>query len=98
MKAKIHPAYFQATVTCSCGNTFTAGSTTEHLTVEVCSKCHPFYTGEQRFIDTKGKVERFNKKQEIAQAYKIKFGNKKSKKLEKSDKNTKSLKELLSES
>ncbi|MCX6006014.1 MAG: 50S ribosomal protein L31 [Chloroflexi bacterium] len=63
MKDKIHPKYFpDANVTCSCGNTFTTGSTRQTLKVELCNKCHPFFTGEQKIIDTAGRVERFNKK------------------------------------
>lgn len=62
MKPKIHPQYVQATVTCACGNTFTVGSTKPQLKVEVCSRCHPFYTGEQRIVDTGGRVERFRKR------------------------------------
>jgi len=62
MKAKIHPNYVQATVTCACGNTFTTGSTKKVLKVDVCSNCHPFYTGQQRLMDTAGRVERFRKR------------------------------------
>jgi large subunit ribosomal protein L31 len=63
MKEKIHPKYYaDATVTCSCGNSFTTGSTRQTLRVELCNKCHPFFTGEQKIIDTAGRVERFNKK------------------------------------
>lgn len=63
MKAKIHPRYYDnAKVTCLCGNTFTMGSTKPELRVEVCSKCHPFYTGQQRIVDTMGRVERFKKR------------------------------------
>lgn len=63
MKEKIHPKYYHdAKVTCSCGNTFTTGSTRQNLRVELCNKCHPFFTGEQKIIDTAGRVERFNKK------------------------------------
>ena len=62
MKEKIHPPYMLATVVCACGNTFTTGSTKEMIRVEVCSKCHPFFTGEQRLMDTQGRVERFNKR------------------------------------
>ena len=59
MKAKIHPKYFeQATVTCACGNSWEVGSTKESLRTEICSKCHPFWTGEQRIVDTEGRVER----------------------------------------
>ena len=99
MKVKIHPQYFsEAKVTCSaCGNAFTTGSTKETISVEVCSKCHPFYTGEHRFLDTKGRVESFQKKQEAAVAYKAKFSEKKDKKDEKKAKQSKSLRELLAE-
>jgi large subunit ribosomal protein L31 len=63
MKEKIHPKYFtDAKVVCSCGNTFITGSTRQSLRVELCNKCHPFFTGEQKIIDTAGRVERFNKK------------------------------------
>lgn len=62
MKRDIHPNYGQATVSCACGETFTTGSTKKELKVEICSKCHPFYTGKQRLIDTGGRVEKFNKK------------------------------------
>ena len=63
MKEKIHPQYYpEAEVICSCGNTFTTGSTKKVLKVELCSKCHPFFTGEQRMIDTGGRVERFKKR------------------------------------
>ena len=60
MKKKIHPKYFdEATVVCACGNTWTTGSTRETLSTDVCSACHPFYTGQQRIVDTAGQVERF---------------------------------------
>jgi len=63
MKEKIHPKYFQeAQVVCACGNTFTTGSTRKQLRVELCSKCHPFFTGERRMMDTAGRVERFNQR------------------------------------
>lgn len=62
MKSGIHPNYVEATVTCACGNTFTVGSTKPVLKVDVCSKCHPFYTGQQRILDTAGRVERFRKR------------------------------------
>ncbi|MBE3574159.1 MAG: 50S ribosomal protein L31 [Firmicutes bacterium] len=62
MKKGIHPEYYQATVTCACGNTFTTGSTKKALRVDVCSKCHPFFTGQQRLVDTGGRVERFRSK------------------------------------
>lgn len=62
MKEKIHPDYNTATVTCACGETFETGSTKKQLKVELCSKCHPFFTGKQKFVDTGGRVDRFNKK------------------------------------
>jgi large subunit ribosomal protein L31 len=62
MKSGIHPEYVEATVTCACGNTFTVGSTKTQLRVDVCSNCHPFYTGQQRILDTAGRVERFRKR------------------------------------
>jgi large subunit ribosomal protein L31 len=66
MKAKIHPAYKEITVTCSCGNVFQTGSTLgRNLTVEVCSACHPFYTGKQKIVDTAGRVEKFRQKYNI---------------------------------
>ncbi|KKW06248.1 MAG: 50S ribosomal protein L31 [candidate division CPR1 bacterium GW2011_GWC1_49_13] len=67
-KAEIHPTYYpQAKVTCSsCGNTFTIGSTKPELTVEICSNCHPFFTGKEVILDTEGRVEKFQKKQKIA--------------------------------
>lgn len=66
MKDKIHPKYYEnAKITCLCGNSFTGGSTKPELRVEVCSKCHPFYTGEQRIVDTMGRVGRFKKRYRI---------------------------------
>lgn len=62
MKKDIHPDYKVAQVTCGCGNSFTTRSTKDKIAVEVCSNCHPFYTGKQKFVDTAGMVERFQKK------------------------------------
>jgi large subunit ribosomal protein L31 len=63
VKAEIHPNYYpNAVVTCSCGNTFMTGSTRPRLHVEICSNCHPFYTGQQRIVDTAGQVERFQRR------------------------------------
>ena len=63
MKTKIHPKYYaNAKVICACGNTFTVGSTRKELKVEVCSQCHPFFTGEQRVMDKAGQVERFKRR------------------------------------
>ena len=62
MKKDIHPDYKDAQVTCGCGNSFTTRSTREKIAVEVCSNCHPFYTGKQKFVDTAGMVEKFQRK------------------------------------
>ena len=62
MKQGIHPEYVIATVHCSCGNTFQTRSTKRELRVEICSKCHPFYTGKQKLVDTGGRVERFQRR------------------------------------
>ena len=63
MKKDIHPQFhYNAKVTCSCGNVFTTGATKPTLRVELCSKCHPFYTGEQRIVDTEGRVERLRRR------------------------------------
>lgn len=68
MKQGIHPNYVETQVTCSCGNVFTTRSTKENLRTDLCNVCHPFYTGEQRIIDTAGQVERFNRRLEAASA------------------------------
>ena len=62
MRDDVQPKYYEATVTCNCGNTFTVGSTKEDIHVEICSKCHPFYTGQQKAAKARGRVEMFNKK------------------------------------
>ncbi|NKB46427.1 MAG: 50S ribosomal protein L31 [Legionellales bacterium] len=63
MKADIHPTYTETKVTCSCGNTFATRSTgDQELQIEVCAKCHPFYTGKQKLLDTAGRVEKFRKR------------------------------------
>jgi large subunit ribosomal protein L31 len=70
MKDKIHPTYYpNAQVICACGNTWTTGSTKKVIHTDVCSKCHPFFTGEQRIVDTEGQVERFFKKVEAHRQY-----------------------------
>lgn len=64
MKADIHPKYYpDCKVTCACGHTFTTGSTVPQIKVEICSKCHPFFTGEMKYVDSLGRVERFKQKQ-----------------------------------
>ncbi|MBI1998970.1 MAG: 50S ribosomal protein L31 [Parcubacteria group bacterium] len=67
MKTDIHPTYYsKAKVKCACGNEFTVGSTREEINVEICSACHPFYTGQEKIIDTAGRVERFKARQKAA--------------------------------
>lgn len=66
MKTGIHPKYVESTVTCACGNTFVTRSTRPMIRTDLCNVCHPFYTGEQRIVDTAGQVERFNKRVEAA--------------------------------
>ena len=67
MKADLHPTWFsEAKVTCACGNTFITGSTVAEIRVELCSNCHPFFTGQQKFVDTLGQVDRFVKKTETS--------------------------------
>lgn len=90
MKTNIHPTYHQATVTCACGNTFTVGSTSQTLHLDICSSCHPFFTGEQKFIDILGRVDKFLAKRQAAGGY-----VKKAKKSNLVDTKPKSLKEML---
>ena len=73
MKEGIHPNYYQATVTCNCGNTFTTGSTKEDIHVEICSKCHPFYTGQQKAAAARGRIDKFNKKYGIGNNARLHF-------------------------
>ena len=96
MKATGHPQFYDdVTVTCTCGNTFVTGSTKKSIQVELCYKCHPLYTGEQRFVDVKGRVDKFKKKQEAAKEYQAKNASRKNKKGIKSGQDSKSLRELL---
>lgn len=94
MKSNIHPKYYEdARVICACGNTFTVGSTKKEIHIETCYKCHPFYTGEHRYVDTQGKVQQFKNKMKIAQQMK---SIKKKKRVKKQQQKThKTLKELL---
>ena len=97
MKAGIHPKYnLEAQVVCSCGNSFTTGSTKDTIRVEVCFKCHPLYTGEKRFIDAVGQVGKFEQKQKFATEYKAKYAPKVKEDKDK-DKKPKSLRDLLME-
>jgi len=100
MKKDIHPKWYPETkVVCACGNTFTVGSTKEEIRVEVCSACHPFFTGQQKFIDTMGRVERFQKSQKLVGTKIVSKRKKKLlKKIEEAKKEAqtpKSLKEML---
>jgi len=62
MKKEIHPKYYNTIVRCACGNEFESGSTVKEINVEICSKCHPFFTGKQKLVDSAGRVERFRRK------------------------------------
>jgi large subunit ribosomal protein L31 len=78
MKKDIHPTYYStAKVVCACGNTFVTGSTQKELHVEICSACHPFYTGKQKLVDTAGRVEKFRARQAKTQALAMKTLKKK---------------------
>ena len=95
MKASIHPQYFdKAQVICVCGNKFTTGSTQEVVHVELCNKCHPFYTGEQRFVDAASRIQKFQNKQKAAETHKVTV-QKKVEEKKKSDDSPKSLREML---
>lgn len=94
MKQGIHPQYFDAQVICACGNKFTVGSTQEVIHVELCSKCHPFYTGEQRFVDSASRIQKFQKKQEVA---KLHVAKEKQEKQKKEQNAPKTLREMLLE-
>jgi large subunit ribosomal protein L31 len=98
MKKDIHPDYKTATVTCACGNTFEIGSTQDSISVEVCSVCHPFWTGQQKFVDIEGRVDKFKKKQNIAdeaRAKKIKSIKKKLQNEKERSEGPKTLKDML---
>ena len=93
MKTAIHTTWHNdCQVTCSCGNTFVTGSTKESIKVDICSACHPFFTGEMKFVDIQGRVERFQAKVNQAKSYQAKT---KTKKTTKASVPTKSLKEML---
>lgn len=73
MKSGIHPTYHtDCAVTCACGNKFTTGSTLTKIDVEVCSKCHPFFTGQQKYVDVKGRIDKFNQKVQAGKKYVVK--------------------------
>lgn len=98
MKTGIHPAYYpDAQVVCACGNMFAVGATKENIKVEICHKCHPFFTGQMKFVDTLGRVERFQKRQKYAATMAPAIAAKREKKLNKptEDKTPKTLREML---
>ncbi len=95
MKADIHPKFVEARFLCSCGNSFTSLSSKQEVRVEVCYKCHPFYTGEHRFIDARGRVENFQKAQQVARERKA--TPKRDRRARSAENEPKTLKELLSE-
>lgn len=101
MKANIHPQWYpEAKITCACGHTFTVGSTKPEIQVEICSACHPFFTGEVRYVDTLGRVEKFQAKQKAAQTQEYVKKKERKKLKEKAEKEAekkrpKSLKEML---
>jgi len=73
MKPAIHPKYYDnCQVNCACGNSFTTGSTIDKIEVEICSACHPFFTGQQKFVDIKGRIDKFNEKVAQGKQYKAK--------------------------
>ena len=69
MREGIHPAYYQAKVVCNCGNEFVTGSTKEEIHVEICSKCHPFYTGQQKATSARGRIDKFNRSMVLITSY-----------------------------
>ncbi len=96
MKANTHPAYFEeAQVICVCGNKFTTGSTQEVIHIELCDKCHPFYTGEQRFVDTASRIQKFQKREEIAKLH-VNRRVTKAEEKKRNDQQPKTLREMLS--
>jgi large subunit ribosomal protein L31 len=98
MKAAIHPQWFDdAKVSCACGNTFTVGATKAEIKIEICSKCHPFYTGEMKFVDALGRVEKFQKRQKHAETQAVKIAEKKVKKAQREEqlRSPKSLRDML---
>lgn len=96
MKTTIHPKWYpESQVSCICGNVFTVGSTVASISVNTCSKCHPFFTGEQKFVDTEGRVEKFQKKQKEAVEKQKVILEKKKKQATKEAYRPKTLREML---
>ena len=96
MKTKVHPKYYDnCQVICACGNTFTTGSTLPEIKIEICSNCHPFFSGKMKYVDTLGRVERFQQKQAAAAKNKYVKKSLRKKKTVKSNVKAKTLKEML---
>lgn len=96
MKSNTHPEWYpQAKVTCVCGNSFTVGSAVPEISVEICSACHPFFTGETKYVDTLGRVEKFQKKQQAA-AVQLAKKKKKADVRKQKEEGPRTLKEMLS--
>ena len=98
MKATIHPQWYDdAEVSCACGNTFTVGASKPQIKIDICNKCHPFYTGEMKYVDTMGRVEKFQAKQKAGAAASQQRTDKKKKQKEREEtlRTQKSLKEML---
>ncbi len=97
MKANIHPQYFvDATVTCACGNTFVTASTKKSIFVEICYKCHPLFTGEEKLVDIKGRVDKFKEKVAYAEKKQAEARSKRQSTKKSSQTANKTLKDLLS--
>lgn len=97
MKQTIHPKYFdEAQVICVCGNKFSTGSTQEIIHVELCYNCHPFYTGEQKFVDSASRIQKFQAKTETAKKYKVIAKEKKEKESKKTE-TPKTLRDMLAQ-
>jgi len=95
MKSAIHPKYYEnAQVVCVCGNRFTVGATQELIHIELCNKCHPFYTGKQRFVDSASRIQKFQNKQQLASTLQAK-NQKKVEEKKRSSEGPKSLREML---
>ena len=96
MKPEIHPTYYpQAHVVCACGNTFTTGSTRPEIRVEICSNCHPFFTGSAKFVDTEGRVERFQRQAKEAEITREHQKGKEAKKEKKPQERPQTLREMM---
>lgn len=96
MKKDTHPKWYpEAKISCACGHEFGAGATVPEIKVEICSQCHPFYTGQEKLVDTAGRVEKFEKKMAAAQKPATLKARKKTKGTEKKEERPKTLKEML---